>query len=273
MRCFPRPAVHDSRGARRCAVGALLAAWLALTGSARMASADETRTAPSAGLAPTRLAALIRQAAMLPDSKDRADGPAVRQRRRDQEALLELLREGPEPDVTAPLEAGLRAPSGAQVQELLYNHRLLRLAPQDRQRGVDAWEREAARLEDGFAPALAALLPGEAAAGLRERIVRRWLQPPDVAALYIPQRGPRTPSAFYVPVIRTIFVNLNVAVERPELLADSFAHELWHHLLPTVTPANVAANLWWEGFNEAIGEWWSASLPGGSPPGGKGPVI
>ena len=67
-------------------------------------------------------------------------------------------------------------------------------------------------------------------------------------------------AAIYLPQHRLILFNPDQAAEDPAGFLDTFEHELWHHLLPGLDDLANDANLWWEGFNEAVSEIWSAEF-------------
>ena len=69
----------------------------------------------------------------------------------------------------------------------------------------------------------------------------------------------KTIVAMYIPKTNTMLLNLDRMIKDPEQFYDSFEHELWHHLLPPNTE-KLAENLWYEGLNEAMAEYWSKKL-------------
>ena len=114
-----------------------------------------------------------------------------------------------------------------------------------------------AALADFIAPpaAAAAPTPDPLAAALATRLTPRL----NVQSRYFGREHQATVGALYLPATQTLYLNLNLLARDPAALVDGVEHELWHVLLPGLTPAAVADNLAWEGYTEALATWWGSA--------------
>ena len=94
--------------------------------------------------------------------------------------------------------------------------------------------------------------------------VKERLEPVTLKPRYFGHGRYTGTAAVYFPPSKTIYLNLNMAVEEPDDFIDSLEHELWHHFMPLVTATTLHENLWWEGFTEAASEQWAVGRRGGS---------
>lgn len=214
--------------------------------------------------------ACVRAAALVDPATGHADEQEIRDTRLRQRHYLDAVEAAAEGAGKPRL---LPETKPGEIHRLMHNVRILRLTSRERDRWTAACTAYAHRLSTGFAPALERMLPGAANRDLRDRIMARWNSPLAVSALYFTDGSPGSSKAFYVPVIRTVFLDLNASVDDPAGLSDGLEHELWHHLLPVVTPYDVGRNLWWEGFNEAVSECWAEGLPRDRDCPAEGPVL
>lgn len=134
------------------------------------------------------------------------------------------------------------------------NFHFLDLPRRDRRRAAARLAAHAQAVAEHGEDALRALFPQPPAP-----LLERWRNPPAVRAASLGGFAAHAPEAVYAPASATIYLDFNRAVD-PAAFADAFEHELWHHLVPIVQPPEVADNLFWEGFNEALSELWGAEL-------------
>jgi hypothetical protein len=137
---------------------------------------------------------------------------------------------------------------------VMSNFQLLALPKRDRLKAEAALQAYADAVSTHGEAALRSLF-----SPLPPELLARWQQPPTVKAACLGGIVRFAPAAVYVPTSQTMYLDFNQAIE-PAVFADAFEHELWHHLVPSVKPPDVARNLFWEGFNEALSELWGSEL-------------
>lgn len=144
--------------------------------------------------------------------------------------------------------------NAAEFHGVMSNFQFLLLPRREREQGTARLAAHARAVTEHGGPALLALFPD-----LPPTVRDRWRNAPAVKAAFLGGFTADTPAAVYLPDNATMYLDFNQAAD-PAAFADAFEHELWHHLVPSVRPPEVAANLFWEGFNEALAELWGAEL-------------
>jgi len=144
--------------------------------------------------------------------------------------------------------------NAAEFPAIMSNFQFLDLPRRERQRAAELLGAHARAVAEHGEYALRALFPD-----LPPPLLERWRNAPTVKAASLGGFGGHAPEAVYAPASVTMYLDFNQAVD-PAAFADAFEHELWHHLVPSVHPPEVADNLFWEGFNEALAEMWGAEL-------------
>lgn len=147
-----------------------------------------------------------------------------------------------------------------EASEVLANAALLALPAGERLAALRRVDRYLAGFADHFAASLrdAGLVAvGEPWPGW---LAGRLALPLRFQARHFGRRGPSLIAAMYYQPANLVLVNLAVLVDCPDAFVDAFEHELWHHLLPIPAGRQLADNLWWEGANEAVAEWWAYHL-------------
>lgn len=163
-----------------------------------------------------------------------------------------------EHDRRVPREAECRTEAdrrnAAEFHGTMSNYQFLLLSRREREPAAAQLATHARVVAEHGEPALLALFPD-----LPATVRDRWRNAPAVKAAFLGGFSSTAPVAVYLPDNATMYLDFNQAAD-PAAFADAFEHELWHHLVPAVRPPEVAANLFWEGFNEALAELWGAEL-------------
>lgn len=193
-----------------------------------------------------------RLAAVVQSQTDETTRPARLERQRELNAWFH------EHDRHLPSEAACTNATDrrntSEFAAAMSNFQFLALPKRQRERASIALTAYARAVAEHGDAVIRALFPASA-----ESVLTRWQQPPTIKAVCLEGIVTYAPAAVYVPGSATMYLDFNQATD-PAVFADAFEHELWHHLVPSVQPPEVAGNLFWEGFNEALSELWSAEL-------------
>ena len=149
-----------------------------------------------------------------------------------------------------------------EFRDTMASYEFVRLKLRDRQRFIKRVDGYLATLAGDFERSLARFLGVQSTEDPLWLALGKHLQPVTLKPRFFGHGRYTGTAAVYYPPERTIYMNLNMAVETPDDFIDSLEHELWHHLMPLVTATTLHENLWWEGFTEAAAEQWAASRPG-----------
>lgn len=144
---------------------------------------------------------------------------------------------------------------------VMANAEFLKLEVDERRQYVTRVDAHEAAFARYFGASLEEFTAGggaEDTARVRGFLAQRLAQHVGVGMRYFGRGAETTIAAVYLPLTRSVYVNVNFMAAKERPFIGAVEHELWHHLVPTATPATVAQNLQWEGFNEALAKHWAA---------------
>ena len=246
----------ESAGARRCRLTA--AAVLAVF-TVAAAVADSATFASNVR---TQMAAILYLAGAIEPATEKEDRESRREQRQRHKELAAWF-DSKNRDIS------LRNCTSEQdkanygiFRTAMANKEFLALKFKRRRRFIGKINDHFAAFETHFDDALSALVtpPAAGSAALEAHFAERLQIPVQLSLRYFGRTNSTTLAAMYHPRSHNIYLNLNYMISYPAQFIDSLEHELWHHLLPIVDRENVVDNIWWEGFNEATCELWTAAL-------------
>ncbi|MFT5127976.1 MAG: hypothetical protein ACI8W8_001584 [Rhodothermales bacterium] len=144
-----------------------------------------------------------------------------------------------------------------EFRDTMATYEFVRLKLRERKRFISRVDSYLATLAGDFDASLKRFFVVESESDPLWQALRARLQPVQLKPRYFGHGRYTGTAAVYYPPERTVYLNLNMAVESPDDFIDSLEHELWHHFMPLVTANTLHENLWWEGFTEAAAEQWA----------------